>query len=190
MRKILLFVIVLSFVALGCSSKTSSVVENTPEISACFVGAPEWVISGAAEGGLSAVGMANIGKAGIGFARMEALASGRDEIARMLSLKVNNMVKNFTQTTGIGDEETVDKVAASVSKQVASQVLSGSKQVSSWISPCYELYILVALDTQITQEAIASQSISSFKDNEALWQQYVAEKGQEELEKSVKELVE
>ncbi|MBQ3037619.1 MAG: LPP20 family lipoprotein [Clostridia bacterium] len=187
MEKIL-FAIILSAVAVGCASKVSSVEENAPEIAACFEGAPEWAISGAAEGGLSAVGMAKIGKAGINFARTEALANGRDEIARILSIKVNNMFKNFTQTTGIGDEETVDRVAASVSKQVASQMISGSKQFASWVSPCNELYILVAVDTQIAQEAVISQSVSSFKNNEALWQQYVAEKGQEELEKAVKEL--
>ena len=188
MKKVLLLMVILSVTAVGCGTKTSSVAENAPDLAACVAGAPEWVMAGEAEGGISAVGDAKIGKAGLGFARTEALAKARDELARTLSIKVNNMVKNFTQTTGIGDEETVDKVAASVSKQVASQVISGSKQVGSWVSPCNDLYILVAVDAQMAQEAITAQSVSSFKNDKALWQQYIAEKGQEELDEAVKEL--
>ncbi|MBQ3034076.1 MAG: LPP20 family lipoprotein [Deferribacterales bacterium] len=183
MKKLLLLVVALSFVAVGCGSKEP---ESVPAMHACLVGAPDWVINGGVEGGLSGVGSAQIGKAGINFARTEALSVGRDEIARILSVKVNNMFKNFTQSTGIGDEETVDKVSANVSKQIASQMISGSKQMGSWVSPCNELYILVGIDAQMAQQAIKEQSISSFKNERALYQQFLAQKGQEELEEAIK----
>ena len=126
MKKFLLLVLVITaFAVAGCGSKNTAV--SAAQYNKCYKDAPSWVIMGGAEGGLSAVGSAQIGNAGLSFARTEALANGRDEIARMLQLKVNNMVKNFTQTTGIGDAQTVDKVTANVSRQLSNQTLTGSK---------------------------------------------------------------
>lgn len=187
MKKTLFAVVVLSLAVAGCGSKTLTVDQNAPEVAACLVGAPDWVMAGGAEGGVSAVGAAQIGKAGLNFARTEALANGRDEIARTLSLKVNNMFKNFTQSTGLGNEETVDKVSANVSRQVASQMISGSKQIGSWVSPCNELYILVGVDAEMARAAIKEQSLSSFQNDKALWQQFQAKKAQEELDAAIKE---
>ncbi len=68
----------------------------------------------------------------------------------MIEVKVKTMMKDFTQVTGVGDAETVDKVTSSVSKQVSSQVLKGTMQKDAWFSPCSELYVLVVLDpTQV-----------------------------------------
>lgn len=187
MKKILLMcAIALPLVIVGCGGKTTSVENASPEVAACLAGAPNWVINGGAEGGLSGVGAAKIGKAGINFARTEALAGGRDEIARVLSVKVNNMFKQFTQTTGLGDNETVDKVTANVSKQVASQMISGSKQIGSWISTCNEMYVLVGVDAALAQQAIKEQSLSSLKNEQALWQQFQAKNAQDELDAAVK----
>ncbi|WP_456401207.1 LPP20 family lipoprotein [Persephonella sp.] len=153
-----------------------------------FANAPQWVLNPNVEGGLAAVGSAKIGPAGIQFARTEALANARDELARMLSIKVKNMIKNFTQTTGIGDETTVDKVSAQVSKQVTSQVLNGSRQKDMWISPSGELYVLVVLDPGSVKEAIKQATLTSFKNERALWQQFQAKKAYDELEKEIEKL--
>ena len=152
MKKILLLVLVItSLVIAGCSSKNKTV--SAAQFNKCYKDAPSWVIMGGAEGGLSAVGSAQIGNAGLSFARTEALANGRDEIARMLQLKVSNMVKNFTQTTGIGDAQTVDKVSSNVSRQLANQTLTGSKAKQTWISSeCNELFILVVADAPAMEE--------------------------------------
>jgi len=140
---------------------------------------------GSMEGGMAAVGSAKIGNAGMNFARTEALANGRDELARQMSVKVKNMVKNFTQSTGIGDDETVDKVSSQVSKQVANQTLNGSRQKDSWISPSSTLYVLVAVDPAIVKESIKNAVQTSFKNEQALWQQFQAKKAYDELDKEI-----
>ncbi len=150
-----------------------------------FENAPRWVLNPQTEGVLAAVGSAKIGKAGIQFARTEALANARDELARMISVKVKNMVKNFTQQVGVGDEQTVDKVSVQVSKQVAYQVLNGSRQKDMWISPSGTLYILVVLDPEIVKEAVKQATLSSFKNEKALWQQFQAKKAYEELDREI-----
>ncbi len=147
--------------------------------------APSWVLNPEVEGGLAAVGSAKIGKAGLQFARTEALANARDELARQISVKVKNMVKNFTQVTGIGNEETVDKVSVQVSKQVTSQVLQGSRQKDMWISPSGTLYVLVVVDPEMIKKVVKEQTLTSLRNEKALWQQFQAKKAYEELEKEI-----
>ena len=185
MRKIILVAAILLVVAAGFSGCGSTPKETGVESYGPLAGAPAWVLSPEVDGALAAVGSARIGGAGMNFARTEALAVARDELARQMSVKVNNMVKNFTETTGIGDAETVDKVATQVSKQVASETLVGSKQTETWISPEKELYLLVVLDADTAQEAVKNATATSFKNDQALWQKFQAQKAQDELSEAV-----
>jgi hypothetical protein len=182
MKRIILTIMLVSLVAVGCGKKTVA----APKVSdVCFNGAPAWVFSPELEGGLAAAGSAKVGPAGMQFARTEAMSTGRDELARMVTVKVENMVKNFTQVTGIGDAQTVDKVSAQVSKQVADQTLNGSRQKDIWMSPCSELWVLVVLDPTLLKATSAQAIQSSFKDDNALWQQFQSKKAFEELEKEL-----
>ncbi|RLJ70626.1 LPP20 lipoprotein [Hydrogenivirga caldilitoris] len=152
----------------------------------CLKDAPAWVLNPQVEGSkVAAVGSAKIGKAGLQFARTEALANARDELARMIEIRVKNMVKNFMQVTGVGDAETVDRVSVQVSKQVAYQTIRGSKQVAIWQSPCAELFVLVGVDPQMVKDFIKTQVETSLRNEQALWQLYQAKKAHEELDKEI-----
>ena len=185
MKNILFVIFAFTFI-LACAPKSPSNISESAPVNQCMIGAPTWVL-GAVEGGLSSTGTAKIGNAGLGFAKTEALANARDELARTLSVKVNNMFKNFTQTTGIGDAETVDKVSANISRQVASQMISGSRQIDGWVSPCNDLHVLLVIDAEQTKEVIQQQVQTSLKNEQALWQQFQAKKGFEELDKYMEE---
>jgi hypothetical protein len=167
----------------ACASSPSKI--DNEQLKDEFANAPGWVLSPNVEGGLGAVGSAKIGKAGMQFAKTEAMANGRDEIARQMSVKVKNLVKNFTQVIGVGDAQTVDKVSSQVSKQVTDQVLTGSKQKDTWISPSKELYVMVVVDPSIVKSAIQNSVETSYKNDQALWQQFQAQKGHEELDKEI-----
>ena len=184
MRNVLILVVAIAaLAAMGCGgSKTDA---PASPISQCLNGAPDWVIAGGAEGGFTSIGAAQISKAGMQFARTAAMASARDEMARSISIKVNNMLKDFTQSTGIGDDEVVDKVTANVSKQVASQTLNGTVQRSIWQSPCNELYVLIASDPAVVQAAVKQSVNSSYRNENALWQQFQAQKAQDELDAAI-----
>lgn len=190
MKKFLLIVLVITalLAVAGCSSKNTAV--SAAQYNKCYKDAPSWVLMGGAEGGLSAVGSAQIGNAGLSFARTEAMANGRDEIARILQLKVSNMVKNFTQTTGIGDAQTVDKVSANVSRQLANQTLTGSKAKQTWISSeCNELFILVVADAPAMEEDIKAQITSSYRNEQALWQQIQAKNALKEMDEQIEKVM-
>ncbi|MDR2105774.1 MAG: hypothetical protein LBP51_08490, partial [Deferribacteraceae bacterium] len=102
MRKYLIFsfLFALALAAYGCGDTEDKPVSEVG--SKCLTDAPDWVL-GNAEGGLSAVGAAQLSKAGLNYARNAAMANARDEMTRTIEVKVNNMVKDFTQVTGIGD---------------------------------------------------------------------------------------
>jgi hypothetical protein len=183
MRKylVLSFLFAIALFTFGCGG---SDVEAPAVSNQCLQGAPDWVLGGA-EGGLTAVGAAQISKAGINFARTAAIANARDEMSRTIEVKVNNMMKDFTQVTGLGDESVVDKVTASVSKQLSSQTLSGTVQKALWQSPCNELYVLIAIDSGVAS-AVKNMVTSSYKNEAAMWQQFQAAKAQDELDAAIR----
>lgn len=183
MKKMVVLTAMLIFALtfLGACASTKDVMEDE------FEDAPSWVLDGGSsiDEGAAAVGSAKISKAGMNFTRTEALAYGRDELARQLGVKVKNMVKNFSQTTGIGDDETVDKVSSQVSTQVTKETISGSRQKEMWISPSKDLYVLVFIDNETLKTAVKNSVQTSMKNEAALWQQFQAKKAYDDLDKEI-----
>lgn len=173
-----LLMVCCSFVLTGCKSGGTMKPSDLPS----------WVMM-PPEGGISAVGSAKIGPAGMSFAKLEASSNARDEIARTINVKVKNMIKNFTETTGVGDATTVDKVFTNVSKQVAKVDLSGSQIKNVHLDKANEeIYVLVALQPEVVAgvaDAMKKAAMTSYKNDQALWQKFQAQKGQEELDKEI-----
>ncbi|MCW7753306.1 LPP20 family lipoprotein [Desulfobotulus sp. H1] len=183
MKKQLVKLIMLAAIAAlmaACAPKETPVADTgMPDE---YKDAPSWVFNPELEGGVAAVGTARIGKAGFAFARNEALADGRDQLARQMSVKVQNMVKNFTQATGMGDDETVDRVSSQVSRQVANETLAGSKMRSMWRAPNGELFVWMVVDPESVRSAARDAVTTSYKNDQALWQQFQAKKAHDELD--------
>ena len=172
----------------GCGG--NNLVKETPQCQIEGAKAPEWVCNGGAnmEGGIFAVGSAQKSPLGIGFQRREAIAAARDEIARQIEVKVKNMFKSYLSSTGAGDSQTAERVATSVSKQVASQVLRGSKPIRTWVSPQGTLFVLVGMSgnpKEIIKENVKKAVKTTFKNDEALWQEFKAKKAQDELDAAI-----
>ncbi|RAX53814.1 hypothetical protein CCY99_05375 [Helicobacter sp. 16-1353] len=160
------------FIIAGCSSKyelgegASSIEESALEANN-LANAPSWVLNGGGTG-LSAIGSAEITKAGLQFARNEALAMARDELARMISVKVEGLVNNAVQQT-IGDnayDSNVEKYGEQVTRQIVSQTMVGTKQKDTWItSNGKQIYVLVELDSNLADKAKKSIMQNLSKDN-------------------------
>jgi LPS sulfotransferase NodH len=137
------------------------------------------------EGGLAVVGSASKNSLGRGFQQTEAMGDARDALARQLGTKVKNMFKKFARTTGVGESQSIEKVATNVSKQITSQNIEGARQTGRWVAPDGTLYLRVVLDPASvdTFKGDAKNAIrTSLKNNEALYQQFIAKKGFEELD--------
>lgn len=153
-----------------------------------FENAPEWVLTGHDGETFSAVGSAKIGKSGMQFAKNAALANARNELASQLSVRVNSLVNNFTRATGIGDAQMVDRLGKQVVRQVTRETLNGSRQEDVWISPSSDLYVLVVMDAESVRQSVRNQVASSFRDEEAKWQEYQAKEGDKELDREIDKL--
>ena len=188
MKRKVLSIALTSLVALtiaGCGEQPKPQAQAEPDFRCKQEGvlAPKWTCTPFAEGSIAAMGTAPKSKAGYGFQYRNALAEARSNLAQQIQTLVKDKVEQFTRSTGVGDSEVVDKVSTQVSKQVAKVTLKGSKPIDSWQAPSGTLYVLVAVpESAINQEAKKAVK-SSFKNDEALWQQFQSKQALENLEK-------
>ena len=144
--------------------------------------APLWVCDGPVEGmAVGAVGSAAKSDAGIAFMKQMAATDARVQLAQNMRVQVQNMIKQYAETTGAGSKETVDRVNTSVTKQITDQSLTGTKIFRSITGPDGTLYVLVGLDEAATQKLTEAAVKTSMGNDQAAWQQFRAQKGQDEL---------
>jgi len=148
--------------------------------------APEWACGNSLgiDGQLTSVGSAPLSDLGQGFSRREAMANGRSNLAQQIQTLVKDKVDSFTRSTGVGTREVADKVSTQVSKQVAKVSLQGSKQVKFWQHPTTkDIFVLMGISENSMNNEAKRSVKSSFKNDEALWQQFQAKNALESLEK-------
>lgn len=146
------------------------------------VEAPGWICDEPVAGvEVSAVGSAAKSAAGTSFMKQQAATAARVQLAQNAQVEVSNMVKNYVETTGIGDNQTVDKVSASVTKQITSQTLNGSRIYKSRKGPSGTMYVLVGMDPAAVAKTAKTAITSSMGKDKALWQQFRSKKAQDEL---------
>ena len=159
----------------GCGKKVKKI--DNEQFEEEYEHAPDWVLAQTNGQKFSAVGSARIGKGGIQFARTEALANARSELARQVSVKVRGLVNTFAQQTGIGDDQTLDAFSKQVSKLVTDETLSGSREKDTWISPSEDFYVLAVLEKAEVKDSVRRQVISGYQQDSAQWQEFKARNG-------------
>ena len=167
----------------GCG-KTMKKIDNE-RLEEEYQHAPDWVLAQVDAETFSAVGSARIGKGGIQFARTEALANARSELARQVSVKVRGLVNTFAQQTGIGDDQTLDAFSKQVSKLVTDETLAGSREKDTWISPSSDIYVLAVLEKVEVKDSVRRQVLSGYQQDRAQWQEFKARNGNEELDAEI-----
>ena len=148
--------------------------------------APGWICDQPVEGvAVSAVGVAEKSAAGHSFMKNMAATDARVQLAQSMKVHVQNMVKQYAETTGAADSETVDKVNTSVTKQITDESLVGTKIFKTRTSPNGTLYVLLGMDASVAATATENALKTSMNNDNALWQQFKAQKGQDELAASI-----
>ena len=157
---------------------------NSPSLEA-----PGWICDEPVAGvEVSAVGSAAKSAAGTSFMKQQAATAARVQLAQNAQVEVSNMVKNYVETTGIGDNQTVDKVSASVTKQITSQTLNGSRIYKSRTGPSGTMYVLVGMNTAAVAKTAKTAITSSMGKDKALWQQFRSKKAQDELDDEISKM--
>ena len=152
-------------------------------VSSCGSSAPKFFLNPpTAEDAFYGVGTAK--KQSTSLAKKAATARARDEIAQTVEVKVNNMIKDFMQESGVGENAQALEFTESVSKQVSSTVLRGSKIIKTEVAKDGTFYVLVKYGLQNAIDA----SINEAKKEEALFNEFKARQGFDALEKELGKL--
>ena len=150
------------------------------------ISAPAWICDVPVPGwNVTSVGSAAPTDAGYDFMKDQAAASARVRLAQQMEVHISNLIKQYVETTGTGDAETVDQVRTSVTKTLVDQDLIGSKIIKSRRSSGGYLYVLVGLDEKASAVNAQKALRTSMGKDEALWQQFKAEKGFDELAEEI-----
>ena len=183
MKTRLLFTAALATLLAACSSNNTK-----DEVAECIFAdgsnqpAPAWVCGAPVDDvDLAAVGYADKSAAGANFMKQMAATAARVELAQVMQVEVQNMIKQYAETTGTADSETVDQVNSSTTKQITNQSLVGSRIYRQMQTPSGGMVVLVGLDAD-TVNQLAEQALKTSMNNErALWQKFQAEKSFDEL---------
>lgn len=144
--------------------------------------APLWVCDAPVEGvAVSAMGSFPKSAAGTDFMKQQAATSARVKLAQQMKVHVQNSIKQYAETTGAGDKETVDQVYTATTKQITDETLVGTKTVRSAQGPDGAIYVLVGLDEAAAQKLTETAIKTSMNNEKALWQKFQAGKAQDEL---------
>ena len=119
------------------------------------------------------------------LANSTSVGRARDEVSRAVSIEVSNMLQDFMQESGIGDRAEALEFTKTVSEQVSAEVLQGStieKQEPGNTGKTTEYYALVKYSLEDAREA----ALNNAKRQEALYNEFKAEQGFEDLENAIK----
>lgn len=170
----------------GCASQQPKP-EQPVEQAQCI---PEWQINPpAAEDGVYGTGIAKMQAASL--SKKTADARARDEVTQSIQVKVQTMMKDFLQQSGIGEEAQALQFSQSVSKQISSQVLYGCKIVKRKVCPdgtWHSLALWPMNQASELKNEIASQTKDLVKNEYALYNEFKAKNGFEELQKELDQL--
>lgn len=151
--------------------------------------APGWICDQPVKG-VEIYAIGSTVKSGAGYDYMKSMAatSARVQLAQNMQLQVRNIIKQYVETTGETDSETVDKVMTSVTKQITNQTLVGTKIIKTRTSPTGNLYVLVGMSKESVQRASEKALKTSMRNDAALWQQFKAKQSQDELAAEISKL--
>jgi len=168
----------------ACSGKKDVKKEATFKCEQDGILAPKWTCNAYMKDQIAAVGIAKMNAGNDkSFQRSEAMADARDALTSRISTKVSNLFKSYKAATGTGKDATFDNSSSKVSEQLASETLNGSRSVDSWKHPATnELYLLVVVDNSAVQSAMKGAINTSFKNDKAMYQKFLADQASKELD--------
>lgn len=151
-KKMLIGLALGALVLAGCGSKDDALgvggkaIDKKALKALNLQGAPNWVIN-SGQGEMSAVGDAEVIAGNLGYARTEALANARDELARQISTEIAGEIKNVANSSGVGQDARIERATSQITSQSVAQSISGTKQTDTWITnDGSRIFVLIKLD--------------------------------------------
>ncbi len=144
---------------------------------------PAWFLEPpAAEGMIYGVGQAR--KQNPSLAKKAAKQRALNDVAAAVKIKVESLVKDFMQESGVGERSEALEFTQAVSKGVTDATLTGAMIKKTYIAKDDTYFVLVGYSLDEARRA----AIESARQEEALWNEFKAEQGFEALERELDKL--
>ncbi|OHD13487.1 MAG: hypothetical protein A2086_03390 [Spirochaetes bacterium GWD1_27_9] len=152
---------------------------------------PAWfLVPPTAEDAIYTVGYAK--KENMQLAMDTAKNRARDEISRVIGVKVSNMIKDFLEQGGVGETQQSIEFTQSVSKSVSQNFISGSKLEQQELYDIEQDGKLVAHEAfvlmKVSLKDMSSKIDDLMKNNAAAYAKLQANKAFDDLSKELKSL--
>ena len=165
--------------AAGCAGPTVSGTTESRESR----DVPEWSVNRpVTEGIIFGVGQAK--KQNPSLAKKVAAQRARDEIAATVRVKVESLVKDFMQESGVGESAKALEFTQSVSKGVTDATLTGAMIKEAFLARDGTYFVLMEYSLDNARRA----AIESARREEAAWNEFKAVQGFEALEAELTKL--
>ena len=144
---------------------------------------PDWAMTRPSmEGIVYGVGQAK--KQNPSLAKNVAAQRARDEVAAAVNIRVQSLVKDFMQESGVGERSEALEFTQSVGKGVADATLTGAMIKETYVARDGTYFVLVEYSLDQARRA----AIDSARKEEALWNEFKADQGFEALEEELAKL--
>ena len=144
---------------------------------------PEWsMVRPTAEGYIYGVGQAK--KQNPSLAKTVAAQRAREEVAAALSTKVESLVKDFMEESGVGDRARALEFTQVVSKGVTDATLNGALIKEVYQAKDGTFFVMVEYSLDDAHRA----ALETARAEEALFNEFKAEQGFEDLERELAKL--
>jgi LPP20 lipoprotein len=186
-RFLVLGIIMSVFLIMACATTQKPQPAPTPEEAQCI---PDWTVNPpSAEDGVYGSGLAKMNQAAM--SKTSADQRARQEVVMAIEVKVQAMVKDFMQQSGIGDAAQSLMFASSVSKGISSQVLHGCKIVKRKVcsdGTWHSLALWPIGNANELKKEINNKAKKEAQNKEALYNEFKAKNGFADLQKELDKL--
>jgi hypothetical protein len=187
-RTLVLGIIIMGcFLIMACATAPEPRPAGPAEQAQCI---PEWEKNPpSAEDGIYGSGLAKMQMAAL--SKKTADQRARDEVVMAIRVKVQTMMKDFMQQSGIGEGAQALQFSESVSKAIASHVLYGCKIVKREVCPdgtWHSLALWPIENAEALKKQIDDQTKKLVKNEQALYNEFKAKQGFDELQKEIDKL--
>ena len=187
-RFMVLGIIIMSgFLIMACATPQGAQPVVTPEQAQCI---PDWTVNPpSAEDGVYGSGLAKMNQQAM--SKTSADQRARQEVVMAIEVKVQAMVKDFMQQSGIVDAGQSLQFAQSVGKGISSHVLQGCKIVKRKVCPdgtWHSLALWPIGNANQLKKEINDKTKKLAQNKEALYNEFKAKNGFADLQKELDKL--
>lgn len=186
MKKTLFLSILISLLFSGCFYPFTSETNPPKKEIALPKNAPNWVYEPRIHGFVTQLGVTtNINKKEFNFHRQKALIHASHNLTKKIYIRTQKLYKDYEEEKG--KASTYDKDIKKFSEHISLKSLTHSKIKNSWISENNQLFIQIAVESDIVADQIQNTSKLLFDVDRDLYRAFLSNRAHKDINKVLEE---